>query len=59
MRIDEAFILGAFTGAITMWLLGRQIENGIDARTRRLRTAAADRLQIVEEAIRPGAASTA
>jgi hypothetical protein len=59
MRIDEAFILGAFTGAIAVWLFGRQIEASLGARTRELRTAAADSIQLVEETIRPGTASTA
>ena len=59
MRIDEAFVLGAVTGAAAMWLWGREIENSIASRTRELRTAAADSIQVVEETIRPGAATRA
>lgn len=59
MRIGEAFILGAVTGAAAMWLWGRQIEKSIGSRTRELRTAAADSIRVVEETIRPGAATRA
>lgn len=57
MRIGEAFVLGAAAGAAAMWLWGRQIEESIRARTRDLRTAAADSIQAVEETIRPGTAT--
>jgi hypothetical protein len=59
MRIDEAFILGAVTGAAAMWLWGPQIADSIESRTRELRTAAADSIQVIEETIRPGAATRA
>lgn len=59
MRIDEAFVLGAVTGAAATWLWRRRIEESFAARTRGLRTAAADRLHVVEKTIRPGPAPRA
>jgi hypothetical protein len=53
MRIHEAFVLGAMTGAVVVWLWGRKIEDGIAEKTRAIRTRAADRIQAVEEMIRP------
>ena len=53
MRRDEAFALGAITGAVVMWLWGRDLEGRITQKTRALRTQAADGIQAVEEAIRP------
>jgi hypothetical protein len=53
MRFDEAFVLGAVTGAVAMFLWGRQIEEHLGLKTRELRTAAADSIQLVEETIRP------
>lgn len=46
MRRDEAFVLGAMTCAVVVWLWGRE-------KTRAIRTKAADGLQAVEETIRP------
>lgn len=57
MRFDEAFVLGAVTGAVAMWLWGRQVEESLGAKTRELRTAAADGIQVVEETIRPATAA--
>ncbi len=59
MRADEAFILGAMTGAVVAWLWGKKIEDGIGAKTRRVRTKAADGIQAVEERIRPAYATKA
>jgi hypothetical protein len=53
MRIDEAFILGAVTGAVVVWLWRRPIEDAFAEKTRELRTKTADRIQAVEETIRP------
>ena len=53
MRIDEAFALGALTGAVVVWLWGKKIQDGIGQKTREIRTKAADRIQAVEERIRP------
>jgi hypothetical protein len=53
MRIDEAFVLGAMTGAVVVWLWGKKIQDGIGEKTREIRTKAADRIQAVEERIRP------
>ena len=53
MRIDEAFALGAMTGAVVVWLWGKKIEDGLGEKARRIRTNAANRIQAVEERIRP------
>ena len=53
MRRDEAFVLGAMTCAVVVWLWGRNIEGRITEKTRAIRTRAADGLQAVEETIRP------
>lgn len=53
MRLDEAFVIGALTGAAIVWLWGGTIEDRIAARTRAVRTMAADSIQAVEEAVRP------
>ena len=46
MRCGEAFVLGTMTGAVVVWLWGRNI-------ARAIRTRAADGIQAVEETIRP------
>lgn len=53
MRCDEAFVLGAMTGAVAVWLWGRKIEDRLAEQTRAIRTKAADGIQAVEETIRP------
>ena len=53
MRRDEVFVLGAMTGAVVVWLWGRDIEARLAARTRAIRTRAADGIQAVEQTIRP------
>lgn len=53
MRLHEAFIIGAVTGAAVVWLWGRTIEDRIAAQTRAVRTIAADGIQAVEETVRP------
>ena len=53
MRIDEAFVLGAMTGVVVVSLWGQKIRDGIEEKTRRIRTKAADRIQTVEQRIRP------
>jgi hypothetical protein len=51
MRRDEAFLLGAMTGAVVVWLWGAKLENRLE--TRRVRTKAADAIQAVEVTVRP------
>jgi hypothetical protein len=53
MRLHEAFVLGAVTGAIVVWRWRRPIEDAFSEKTRELRTKAADRLRAVEETVRP------
>ena len=51
MRRDEAFLLGAMTGAVVVWWWGAKLENRVE--TRRLLTKAADDIQAVEATVRP------
>ena len=51
MRRDEAFLLGAMTGAVVVWLLGAKLETRLE--TRRVRTQAAGDVQLVEATGRP------
>jgi len=53
MRCDEAFVLGAMTGAFAVWWWGRSIEDRLAKTTHAARTMAADGIQAVENAIRP------
>jgi hypothetical protein len=53
MRCGEAFVLGTITGAVAVWLWGRDIEDRIAATTDAVRTKAADGIQAIEETIRP------
>ena len=49
MRTSEAFVLGAITGATAVWLWGQDIEEYVKAKTRGVRSRAADGVQAVEE----------
>jgi hypothetical protein len=49
MRTSEAFVLGAIMGAAVVWLWGREMEEYVGERTRRVRTKAADGVRVVEE----------
>jgi len=49
MRTSEAFVLGAIMGAAVVWLWGREMEEYVGERTRRVRAKAADGVQVVEE----------
>ena len=53
MRCGEAFVLGTMTGAVVVWLWGKNIENRLAEKTREIRTRAADGIQAVEATIRP------
>ena len=53
MRCGEGFVLGAMTGAVVVWLWGRNIEERITAKARAIRTKAADGIQALEETVRP------
>jgi hypothetical protein len=48
MRTSEAFVLGSIMGAAVVWLWGREIEEYVEERTRRVRTRAADGVRAVE-----------
>jgi len=49
MRTREAFVLGAIMGAAVVWLLGREMEEYLEERTRGVRTKAAEGVRAVEE----------
>jgi gas vesicle protein len=49
MRTSGAFVLGAITGAAVVWLWGREMEEYVEDKTRRVRTKAADGVRVVEE----------
>ena len=49
MRTHEAFILGAITGAATVWFWRREIEDYARDKTRGVRTQAAEGIRAVEE----------
>jgi len=49
MRISGGFVLGALMGAAVVWLWGREMEEYVEARTRGVRTKAAEGVRAVEE----------
>jgi hypothetical protein len=49
MRTSGAFVLGAIAGAAVVWLWGREMEDYVKAKTRRVRTKAAEGVRVVEE----------
>lgn len=49
MRTSEAFVLGTITGAVVVWLWGREIEDYVGGKTRGVRKKAADGMRAVEE----------
>jgi gas vesicle protein len=49
MRTSQTFVLGAITGALVVWLWGRDIEDYIGEKTRGMRTKAAEGIRAVEE----------
>jgi hypothetical protein len=49
MRMGEVFILGTITGAVVLWLWGREIRAYAADSTRAVRAKAADGMRAVEE----------
>jgi gas vesicle protein len=49
MRTSEGFVLGAVTGAVVMWLWGREIEDYVGEKTRGVRAKAVEGMQTVEK----------
>jgi hypothetical protein len=49
MRTSEAFVLGTLMGAAVVWLWGTEMEAYVEARTRGIRTKAAEGVRAVEE----------
>ena len=48
MRTSDVFILGTITGAVVIWLWGREIQDSMRERTRSARTKAAEGIRAVE-----------
>lgn len=49
MRTSEAFVLGTITGAVVLWLWGREIEGYVSEHTRGMRARAAEGMRVVDE----------
>ena len=49
MRTSEAFVLGTITGAVVLWLWGREIEGYVGEQTRGMRARAAEGMRAVDE----------
>jgi len=49
MRTGKVFVLGAIMGAAVVWLWGREMGEYMDAKTRGVRTKAAEGVRAVEE----------
>jgi len=49
MRSYEAFLLGAITGGVAVWVWGKEITGYLQEQTRGVRTQAAERIHAVEE----------
>jgi hypothetical protein len=49
MRTSEAFVLGAITAAVALWLWGKEIERYVGEKTRGVRVKAAEGMRAVEE----------
>ena len=52
MRAADVFTAGAITGAVVVWLWGKEIQDFLGAKTREARTQAADAIGVVEDTIR-------
>ena len=48
MRTLEAFILGTITGAVIIWLWGRELPGSVQGKTRGVRAKAAEGIRAVE-----------
>jgi len=52
MRAADVFIAGVIAGAVSVWLWGNAIEDFLGAKTREVRTQAADAIGAVEDTVR-------
>ena len=52
MRAADVFAAGAIAGAVVVWLWGKEIQDLLGAKTREVRTQAADAIGAVEDTIR-------
>ena len=49
MRTSRVFVLGAIMGAAVVWLWGREIEEYVEEKTRRVRTKTLEGVRAIEE----------
>jgi hypothetical protein len=49
MRTSEAFVLGTITGAVVLWLWGREIQGYVGEQTRGVRARAVEGMRAVDE----------
>jgi hypothetical protein len=52
MRAADLFAAGAVTGAVVVWLWGKEIEDFLGGKMRDARTQAADAIGVVEDTVR-------
>jgi hypothetical protein len=52
MRTADVFTAGMIAGAVVVWLWGKQIQDFVGAKTRAVRTQAADAIGAVEDTVR-------
>jgi len=52
MRAADVFTAGMIAGAVVVWLWGKEIQDFLGAKTREVRTQAADAIGAVEDTIR-------
>jgi hypothetical protein len=52
MRAADVFTAGMIAGAVVVWLWGKGIQDFLGAKTREVRTQAADAIGAVEDTIR-------
>ena len=49
MRTSRVFVLGAIMGAAVVWLWGREMEEYVEEKTRRVRTKTLEGVRAIEE----------
>jgi hypothetical protein len=52
MRARDVFAAGMITGAVVVWLWGKDIQDFLGEKTREVRTQAADAIGAVEDTVR-------
>jgi hypothetical protein len=52
MRAADVFTVGMIAGAVVVWLWGKELQDFVGAKTREVRTQAADAIGAVEDKLR-------